>query len=625
MSDEVVFKDAYEKNEVRANYHMTYALFFTGFLLFLVWFGYYFKLFDVGHATWLLTVIVIPIVVVQLCIPLAFIKSKFLASPKYKYFAIALLVIAISVLNVIMPKHAVLGWALCITLTAHYYNRGFSRIMFFVVLFMMLVSLGLGTFYGEFDANLLSGELDKKTQTLYSVRLSPMTFPDTPAGRYQMLKELINVGENRFVKIFTQYFLGRALFIILIYVITSFLNKRTNALLTNQIVSSNENMKNKTELEVAKEIQINTLPFETEISKDIEIVGELKPAKEVGGDLYDYLDIDENHVAILIGDVSGKGVPAAMFMMKTITSFRDFATKDKTPAQILKEVNASIFKGNKSSLFVTCFLAIIDKRTGVVKFANAGHNPPVVGSNGNYRILPCKPGFLLGCFEKSFIEDEEFTLAPGESITLYTDGITEARNNEGNFFGEERLLRAMNKRAYSCIIELHHAIKDEIGSFVVDAPQSDDITFITLKYRGASYTYEEKLFDGKMENIPSMLSFIEEFADSHHLDEDFKNKLTIVGDELFSNIIKYGYKDNGGDIFVRLLYETDNHKFVLTVIDRAEEFNQLAVEDRELSGDAKKHEIGGLGLLIVKKIMNEYVYDRVNGKNILILKKNFDE
>ena len=183
----------------------------------------------------------------------------------------------------------------------------------------------------------------------------------------------------------------------------------------------------------------------------------------------------------------------------------------------------------------------------------------------------------------------------------------------------------MNKRAYSCIIELHHAIKDEIGSFVVDAPQSDDITFITLKYRGASYTYEEKLFDGKMENIPSMLSFIEEFADSHHLDEDFKNKLTIVGDELFSNIIKYGYKDNGGDIFVRLLYETDNHKFVLTVIDRAEEFNQLAVEDHELSGDAKKHEIGGLGLLIVKKIMNEYVYDRVNGKNILILKKNFDE
>ena len=521
-----------------------------------------------------------------------------------------------------MPKHAVLGWAVCIILTAHYYNPKVSHMIFITVIFMMLISMGFGTFYGEFDSNLLGGELNKTEQIITNFRLTD-GYADTPSGRYDYLKNLILVGENRFVKIFTQYFLGRALFVTIIFIVTARLNKRTKILLNNEINVSNEYQKNRTELEVAKEIQLGTLPKETISSKDVEIVCELKAVKEVGGDLYDYVDIDENHVAILIGDVSGKGVPAAMFMMKTITSFRDFAVKDKNPSQILKEVNASIYKGNESSLFVTCFLAIIDKRDGKVVFANAGHNPPVIGSNGNFHYLKCSSGFLLGCYDEAFVKDEEFYLNPGDSITLYTDGITESRNISGELFGEERLLQVMNKHKYTCVVELHHAIKEEIASFVKEAPQSDDITFLTLKYRGDHYSYKERNFDLKQDNIATMLEFVNNFGDEHQFPEDFKNKLAIVSDELLSNIIKYGYENNDGNIFVRLLFDEDKKEFGITIIDKAKPFNQLAVNNPTLDANNPKQKIGGLGLIIVKKIMDEYAYDRINGKNILVLKKKF--
>ncbi len=622
MGTEQDITNAYKKNEASANKHMTFALLFTAFLLFLVWFGYFFKLFDLGELSRKVTIIIIPFVIVLLCIPMFFIKTKITSSPKYKYFATMLLVLAISILNVVMPKHAILGWAACIVITAHYYSPRLTKIVFAVSMVMMLISLGFGTFYGEYDANLLAGELNKKSQVIFHYKLEGRTYPDTPAGRYIYLKDLIAIGgENRFVKIFTQYYLGRALLLTLIFFIVVFLNKRTKALLASEISSNNENEKNKTELEVAKEIQLNTLPAETLSSLDVEIAGELKAAKEVGGDLYDYVDIDKDHVAFLIGDVSGKGVPAAMFMMKTITSFRDFATKGKTPSQILKEVNASINKGNKTGLFVTCFLAILDKRDGKVVYANAGHNPPIIGSNGNYRYLKCNSGFLLGCLKETFIKDEEITLKPGESITLYTDGITEARNAEGEFFGEERFINLLNKHDYTCLVEFHHAIKDGISSFVMDAPQSDDITFLTFKYRGDNYSYKEMQFEAKKENMINMLAFINDFAKEQNLSEDLISKLVIVGDEVFSNIIKYGYQNSNGDIFVRLLYDIDKKEFAMTVIDKAIPFNQLEVNRPELSGDAKKVEIGGLGLLIVKKIMDQCAYDRINGKNILVLKK----
>ena len=610
------FRSDYEKYELSANKQISFVNAAASLLGIVIWLLYLFKVFLIPDEFYLAVCILFPVISALLILPMFFIKNEnVLKKSWYKYFLLFSLLATIIAVNIAIPKHSLLFWPCAILIANHYSNPKFGRMIYAITLVTMLLCMYLGMFFGEFDENLFGGGVVMPDGSIGTV--------ESLEERLELLEQLAASGNNRYVKVLVYYYFPRAATVSLFFMVSNLLNRRTRALLNNEILSNSENQKNKTELEVAKNIQLNTLPAEIVDSKDVEIVSELKAAKEVGGDLYDYVDIDENHVAVLIGDVSGKGVPAAMFMMKTITSFRDFATVNKTPSQILKEVNASIFKGNKTSLFVTCFLAILDKRNGKVIYANAGHNPPVIGSNGHYRFLKCNPGFLLGCFKDTFIKDEETVLKQGESLTLYTDGITEARNIEGEFFGEERFLEAMNQRDYSSVVELHHEIKDSIFSFVQDAPQSDDITFLTIKYRPSNYFYVEKEFNAKKGNILNMLDFIKSFGSEHQFPDDFVTKLLVVGDELFSNIVRHGYKDEGGPIFVRQLFDADKNEYSLTIIDKAEAFNQLAVEKQGVGNDAKKQKIGGLGLIIVKKIMDQYAYDRINGKNILVLKKRF--
>ena len=616
-------RSAYVKNETDANRQMTYFLAFMATLMLLVFFLYLFKVFALAPMTYIVTVSTLPPLIVLLYCPLFFLKSKRLSYPRYKYFVLSLFIFSIGILNVIMPKHAVLGWAVAITLTAHYYSPRVCRTTYWIVLVAMFFCLSFGVFYGEYDSNLLSGQLNQQNGTI-SNHLLGWIYPDSPEGRWDYLVDLVRAGDNRFVKIYLNYYFGRALFLTLLFVLINALNKRTEHLLDSEISVNGLFEKSKTELEIAKDIQLNTLPEVFTADKDVEILAELKAAKEVGGDLYDYVNIDEDHVAILIGDVSGKGVPAAMFMMKTITSFRDFATAGKTPSQILRQINASIHKGNKNSMFVTCFLAILDKRSGTLVYANAGHNPPVIGSNGNYRYLRGNTGFLLGCFTDAFSKDEQIVLKPGESIILYTDGITEARNAAGDFFGEERLLNVLNERAYTSTVELHHSIKDAVANFVLDAPQSDDITYLTVKYRGGFYAYNERAFSAVQDEMLNMLDMIKTFGDEHKFPDSFKNQLLIVGDELLSNIIKHGYGGEKGDILLRLLFNEETNEFYLTIIDHAKPFNQLSVENQAITGTEVPTQVGGLGIFIVKQIMTECAYDRVNGRNILVLKKRFE-
>ncbi len=607
-----VYQKEYYDNEADANKHMSYVNVAAGVLALVIWVLYLTKIFTIPDHFFPMVCILFPACAILLFIPLFFVKTEMIRKPGYKYFILFSLMAVIIALNISVPKHSVLFWPFAILIANHYYNPTIGRVFYAVTLVAMFLCMYLGMFFGEFDENLFGGGVIKGDQ---------IGTVETFGERKELLYNLMVNGNNRYVKVLIYYYFPRAAIVTLFFMVSNLLNKRTYKLLDAEIKAHDEQEKSKTELNIAKEIQLNTLPNEALSSEEVEIVGELKAAKEVGGDLYDYLDIDENHVAVLIGDVSGKGVPAAMFMMKTITSFRDFATKDKKPSEILKQINSSIFKGNKAGMFVTCFLLILDKRNGHMIYANAGHNPPIVGSNSHFRYLGANPGFLLGCFNNVNIIDEEIVLKEGESVTLYTDGITEARNNNGDFFGEERLIDVFNKRNYTCTIELHHTLKDEIATFVNEAPQSDDITFVTIKYRGDHYSYQEKFFNAKKENINELLDFISDFSNEYHFSEEFKNKMVIVGDELFSNIIKYGYDNMGGEIYVRQLYDLDTKEYILTIIDRAKEFNQLEVNNKGVGTDVKNQAIGGLGILIVKNIMDEYAYDHIYGKNILVLKK----
>ncbi len=608
------FVDAYHDNEADANRHMSFVNAAAGILALIIWALYLARVFTIPDHFFPVVMILFPTAAVLLFVPLFLVKTDLVRRPAYKYFIIFSLLAVVIALNISIPKHSLLFWPFIILIANHYYNPTLGRVVYVVTIVAMLICMYLGMFFGEFDENLFGGGVILKDGTIGTV--------ETFTERKELLDQLAKNGNNRYIKALIFYYFPRAMIVTLFFMVSNLLNKRTYKLLDAEIRAHDEQEKAKTELEVAKGIQLNTLPGEFASNDGVEILGELRAAKEVGGDLYDYVDIDKDHVAILIGDVSGKGVPAAMFMMKTITSFRDFATKGKSPSEILKAVNKSIFKGNTDFMFVTCFLAILDKITGKLVYANAGHNPPIIGSNKNYKFLNSKPGLILGCFENSNVVDEEIILKPGETITLYTDGITEAKNGEGKLFGESRFLNVFNKKNYTCTIELHSQIKDEIAEFVKDAPQSDDITILTLRYKGDNLQYDQKHFEAKKENTVDILGFIKDFSARHNFSGEFTNKLLIVGDELASNIINHGYKNNGGPIFIRLLFNEDKKEFVLTIIDSAVEFNQLEVEDTPISGEAKKQKIGGLGLLIVKNIMDEYSYQRVNNKNILVLKKN---
>lgn len=609
------FHDAYYDNEADANRHMSYVNGAAGVLALIIWVLYLTKVFTIPDHFFPVVVALFPTASVLLFVPLFLVRTKLIRKSGYKYFIMFSLLAVVIALNISVPKHSVLFWPFVILIANHYYNPTVGRVVFIITLVSMLICMYLGMFFGEFDENLFGGGVIKPDGSIGTVE----TFEE----RRELLAKLAQQGNNRYVKVLIFYYFPRAMIVALFFMVSNLLNKRTYKLLDAEIRAHDEQEKAKTELEVAKSIQLNTLPEEFASRDGVEILGELRAAKEVGGDFYDYIATDDEHVAIIIGDVSGKGVPAAMFMMKTITSFRDFATKGKTPSEILKAVNSSIYKGNTDSMFVTCFLAILNKKTGKLVYANAGHNPPVIGSNRNFKFLKTTPSLILGCFESANVVDEEVVLKPGESITLYTDGITEARNNNGGFFGEERLINVFNSIDYTCTIELHHQIKDQIAEFIKGAPQSDDITLLTLRYQGDRLEYDDKYFEAKKEKTIEMLNFIESFCDKHKFPEEFKNQLMVVGDELISNIINHGYENNGGPIYMRLLFNESTKQFVLTLVDKAKEFNQLSVDNSPIEGDAKKQKVGGLGILIVKNIMTDSSYQRINDKNILVLKKSF--
>ena len=609
---EKYIRDYYD-NEADANKQMSNVNVAAGILAIVIWLLYLFKVFTIPDEFYPVVCVLFPVISVLLAVPMVFVRNeKIIRKPWYKYFILFSLLSTIIALNIAIPKHSLLFWPFAILIANHYYNPKVGRLIYIVTLVAMLLCMYLGMFFGEFDENLFGGGVILKDGTIGTV--------ESFSERVQLLHDKALNGDNRYLKVLLFYYFPRAACVSLFFMVSNLLNKRTYKLLGDELRAHEEQEKSKTELSVAKDIQLNTLPAEYASTKEVEIIGELKAAKEVGGDLYDYVDIDDSHVALLIGDVSGKGVPAAMFMMKTITSFRDFATADKKPSEILKEINASIMKGNKAGMFVTCFLAIINKRNGKMIYSNAGHNPPIVGSNHNFEYLKTSHGLLLGIFKDPPLKDEEYVLKQGDSVTLYTDGITEARNDKDVFFGEKRLIDSFNNKEYASIVELHHTLKDDIMEFVGDAPQSDDITFVTLKYRGGRFSYQEKEFKGTKETISQMLDFISNFAEEQDFPEGFKNKLLIVGDELFSNIVRHGYEGKGGPIFLRLLFNEDLNEFYLTIIDKAKKFNQLEVN---IVNDEKRPRIGGLGISIVKKIMDEYAYDHINGKNILVLKKRF--
>ncbi|KIL99338.1 Serine phosphatase RsbU regulator of sigma subunit / Serine-protein kinase RsbW [Paramagnetospirillum magnetotacticum MS-1] len=432
------------------------------------------------------------------------------------------------------------------------------------------------------------------------------------------------------------------------------------------------------ELDFARELQLSSLPQVFPPFPDrgeFQIHASMVPAKEVGGDFYDFFFIDHHNLGFVIGDASGKGVPAAMFIAITRSLVKAVAPLSSSPGECLAFVNTMLARDNPQTLFATCFYGVLDTRSGEVSFCNAGHPPPMIlRSDGRVEAIRDVSGVALGVMEDLEYETGCFVLEPGEVVHLYTDGVTEAQDSVDALYDEPRLIAELGRtedRAPEAVIA---SVLRSVEAFVGNAPQFDDITMLTLRFDQASIVSDAPLedrprlmltgfpatggndMDGKasaepvQDAVPTpaphvvqpvlmepdrvgmvigndvgelerLAELVDSFIEKHRLPEKLAFNLNVCLDELITNIISYGYDDEDHhEILVEFVY--DGREFVTSIIDDAKEYNpfiEAPIPDLDLDVDDRP--IGGLGVFLVKEFMDGTEYVHEAGRNTTTLRK----
>lgn len=369
------------------------------------------------------------------------------------------------------------------------------------------------------------------------------------------------------------------------------------------------------ELKMAADIQLAALPnvfppFPDETSFDI--YASMKTAREVGGDFYDFYFTGPKTVAFLVADVSGKGVPAAMFMMRAKTLLKSAAQTGKPLADVVAETNDALCEGNEANMFVTAWVGELNVETGRVTYVNAGHNPPAVRRGGAVAYLRGQPGLVLGALAGVPYRSGELQLAPGDAIYLYTDGITEQPNASGELFGEARLLELL-KAAPCCQKDLLDGVLASVAAYAGAVEQADDCTQLALRYRGAP-TAVEHAYPPTMEGLSQATADLE--AALADVPMKAQATLMVAADEIFANIVRHS---GATDWTLKVEHQKFPDAVRLVFVDDGKPFDPLRQRDPDTTLDATARAIGGLGILIVKKTMSPVTYARRNGRNILTM------
>lgn len=373
------------------------------------------------------------------------------------------------------------------------------------------------------------------------------------------------------------------------------------------------------ELEFAKNIQSSTLPsiFPAFPNKtEFDIYASMTPAREVGGDFYDYYFVGDNVLAFLIADVSGKGIPAAMFMMTAKTLIKNLAQTGIAVDEVFNRANEELCKMNDMGMFVTAWLGEINLKTGELSFVNAGHNPPLVKKNGGeYEYLKVRSGLVLAGMEGINYRKSEIKLMPGDRIYLYTDGVTEATDSDTKLYGEERLIKTINSTNTADCKSICDEIKSSIDGFVGDAEQFDDITMLSFCLNELD-GYNELTLVPSIESITRITEFVENWMLKTKVEQKTINKVNIAVDEIYSNIVKYS-----GALWTKVHYERDLDNVYITFTDNGKPYNPLESEEPNITSSADERQIGGLGIFMVKKLMDNVEYGFDDNINTLKLTK----
>ena len=378
------------------------------------------------------------------------------------------------------------------------------------------------------------------------------------------------------------------------------------------------------ELQVASNIQMSMIPKSFPPfpeRSDLDIYATIVPAKEVGGDLYDFF-IQDNRLYFCIGDVSGKGIPASLVMAVTRSLFRTIAPHERSPQRILNMMNDSMSDTNEYDMFVTFFCGVLDLAKGHLRYCNAGHNAPYLVGGGQPRELPVEANLPLGVMRGIRFIEQETDLSSGYGLFLYTDGLNEAENVVHEQFGGQRIEEVLGRDIASSKQELT-AMMEAVNNFVGDAPQSDDLTLLYIRFLNPDpdcCKERHLILHNDIQQIPQLASFVESIADLARMDVGTAMSLNLALEEAVANVIQYAYPA-GSDGLVDIEAIICPGELKLIISDSGVPFDPTAAPEVDITLSAEERPIGGLGIFLVRQIMDTVSYLRAEGKNILTMTK----
>lgn len=382
------------------------------------------------------------------------------------------------------------------------------------------------------------------------------------------------------------------------------------------------------ELNIAQTIQSEMLPHNDITRPDIDVSGKQITALEVGGDLYDYFIRDEK-LFFCIGDVSGKGVPSSLVMAVVHSLFRSLSQQESNPSRIMQAINGNANEGNRSNMFVTMFIGVLDLPTGRLRFCNAGHDAPLIIANG-VKPLAVDANLPLGVIDDFKYSLQEKQLPQEATLLFYTDGLTETADVKHNLFGLQRIIDTSQECLEQGKIQptvLMDTLNEVAKRFANGAQQSDDLTMLAIHYHRHDEipVLDEQITLGNdVRQVPELNSFVKMVTDRLNLESSLTSQLMLAVEEAVVNVMNYAYPIGfKGNVNVTALGTEKSIKFIIT--DEGKAFDPTQAREADTTLSAENRPIGGLGILLVQRLMDSINYERINGKNVLTLKKVFKE
>ncbi len=383
------------------------------------------------------------------------------------------------------------------------------------------------------------------------------------------------------------------------------------------------------ELVIAHDIQMGMIPTVFPERDDLDLFASMTPAKEVGGDLYDFI-VEGDELFFIIGDVAGKGVPASLYMAVTRTLFRNLAGNYQSAANIMREMNHAIASTNDSLIFVTAFIGVLDLKTHHLTYCNAAHNAPaVLTAQGKCHLLEVDTNLPIGIQDHYNYEDQQLPFPENTSLLLYTDGLTEAMyiadDGSRKLFGDNRVLHDLEKNKAASSIEVVDYLKQHVTVFADGTEQGDDLTLMFLRHgtsqKYASHAPRRIIMKNEMSEVSRMRGFFFSVCREHDIDEETAKSLNLAIEEWVANVINYAYP-KGTRGHVELTAEISGGLLTLVIKDHGIPFDPTGYDDIDVEAELDDRPIGGLGIYLVKTIMDTMAYRRTpDGYNVLTLTK----